>query len=112
MHCGKRHEREVAKLLQDLYDRNFIVKHFYTDDYAGFKEVIPKKYLTQCSDKRNTYSIEQSNSDVRHWLARFRRRGKVVSKSGEMVQLSLKLLAIFRSNNDFNKLINLCQISI
>ena len=36
--------------------------------------------------------IEQDNSNVRHCLARFRRRTKVVSKCRIMVDLSLRLL--------------------
>src|SRR5271170_7927696 len=38
-----------------------------------------------------TVFIEQDNSNIRHFLARFRRRTKVVSKSEEMVDLSLRL---------------------
>ena len=38
-----------------------------------------------------TFPIEQDNSNIRHDLARFRRRTKVVSKSEEMVDLSLRL---------------------
>ena len=39
-----------------------------------------------------TFPIEQDNSNVRHCLARFRRRTKVVSKCRIMVDLSLRLL--------------------
>ena len=39
-----------------------------------------------------TFPIEQDNSNVRHCLARFRRRTKVVSKCRVMVDLSLRLL--------------------
>ncbi len=39
-----------------------------------------------------TFPIEQDNSNVRHCLARFRRRTKVVSKCRIMVDQSLRLL--------------------
>ena len=39
-----------------------------------------------------TFPIEQDNSNVRHYLARFRRKTKVVSKCQTMVDLSLRLL--------------------
>ena len=39
-----------------------------------------------------TFPIEQDNSNVRHYLARFRRRTKVVSQCQTMVDLSLRLL--------------------
>ncbi len=44
------------------------------------------------TDKDLTFPIEQDNSSVRHSLARFRRRTKVVSKCRTMVDLSLRLL--------------------
>ena len=50
---------------------------FVADDWEGYHRVIP---------------IEQDNSNVRHYLARFRRRTKVVSKCRVMVDLSLRLL--------------------
>ena len=39
-----------------------------------------------------TFPIEQDNSNIRHYLARFRRRSKVTSRSEKMVDLSLRLL--------------------
>ncbi len=38
------------------------------------------------------FPIKQDNSNVRHCLARFRRRTKLVSKCRTMVDLSLRLL--------------------
>jgi hypothetical protein len=47
--------------------------------------------LTPHGSKHLTFPIEQDNSNIRHFLARFRRRTKVVSKTEEMVDLSLRL---------------------
>ena len=44
------------------------------------------------SGKDLTFPIEHDNGRVRHCLARFRRRTKVVSKCRTMVDLSLRLL--------------------
>jgi IS1 family transposase len=108
--CGARHERDVANLLKSLLDRGFIIKHMYADDYTGFRQVIPEQMITQRSYKANTFTIDQSNSDVRHWLARFRRREKVVSKSAELMAHSLTLLTQFQTNHDIKNLINLVAI--
>jgi insertion element IS1 protein InsB len=62
---------------------------FLTDDWAGFHRLIPENQLM--TGKNLTFPIEQDNSDIRHYLARFRRRTKVVSRSAEMVELSLRL---------------------
>jgi insertion element IS1 protein InsB len=40
-----------------------------------------------------TFPIEQDTSNVRHYLARFRRRSKVTSRALHMVDKSLRLLA-------------------
>jgi hypothetical protein len=40
------------------------------------------------------------NGNIRHFLARFRRRTKVVSKAVEMVDLSLRIYHHFHDNLD------------
>lgn len=63
---------------------------FVTDDWAGYHRVIPPEQLSTGKDL--TFPVEQDNSNVRHCLARFRRRTKVVSRCCTMVDLSLRLL--------------------
>jgi len=65
-------------------------KTFVTDDWEGYHRVILEDQLFTGKDL--TLPIEQDNSNVRHCLARFRRRTKVVSKCRTMVDLSLRLL--------------------
>ena len=65
-------------------------KTFVTDDWEGCRRVIPEHQLFTGKDL--TFPIEQDNSNVRHHLARFHRRTKVVSKCRTMVDLSLRLL--------------------
>ena len=45
---------------------------FLTDDWDGFHRLIPAEQLFTGKDL--TFPIEQDNGDVRHHLARFRRR--------------------------------------
>ena len=52
--------------------------------------------------KDQTYRIEQNNSRQRHWFARFRRRSIVVSKSLEMIELTMGLFAAFHVNKTAN----------
>ena len=63
---------------------------FVTDDWEGYHRVIPAAQLFTGKDL--TFPIEQDNSNIRHCLARFRRRTKVVSRCRTMVDLSLRLL--------------------
>ena len=64
-------------------------KTFVTDDRKGTYQVIPPEQFT---GKDLTFPIEQDSSRVRHCLARFHRRTKVVSRCRTMVDLSLRLL--------------------
>src|SRR3954453_21249064 len=53
-------------------------KIFLTDDWEGFHRLIPEEQ--HFTGKDLTFGIEQDNGDVRHHLARFRRRSKVTSR--------------------------------
>jgi insertion element IS1 protein InsB len=83
---GGRDDATCQKLIDKIGLKG---KTFLTDDWAGFHRLIPEDQLF--TGKHLTFPIEQDNSDVRHYLARFRRRTKVVSKSARMVDLSLRL---------------------
>jgi insertion element IS1 protein InsB len=73
-------------------------KTFVTDDWEGYHRLIPESQLFTGKDL--TVPIEQDNSNIRHFLARFRRRTKVVSKAVEMVDLSLRIYHHFHDNLD------------
>ncbi len=60
-------------------------KTFVTDDWEGYRRVIPEDQLFTGQDL--TFPIEQDNGNIRHCLARFRRRTKVASKCRTMVDL-------------------------
>jgi hypothetical protein len=51
--------------------------------------------------------IERDNARQRHWLARFRRRSIVVSKTKRMVDVSLALFARFAGNDRISDLISM-----
>jgi insertion element IS1 protein InsB len=66
------------------------------DYWKSYNELIPPEQLIQT--KKETYTIESYNGQIRHFLARFRRKTKCYSKSVEMMTLSLKLLMAKRNN--------------
>jgi insertion element IS1 protein InsB len=83
---GGRDDATCQKLLDKI---GIAGKTFVTDDWEGFRRLIPQAQLF--TGKHLTFPIERDNSNIRHFLARFRRRTKVVSKTEEMVDLSLRL---------------------
>ena len=70
---------------------------YYTDHWECYREVIADTELVQ--SKTQTVAIERNNGRQRHWLGRFRRRTVIVSRSREMVNLSLALFAAFHVNH-------------
>ncbi|HRC71976.1 MAG TPA: IS1 family transposase [Candidatus Competibacter sp.] len=80
---GGRDDATCQKLLDRIGLQG---KRFITDDWPGYHRLIPAAQLT--TGKHLTVPIEQDNSNIRHFLARFRRRTKVVSKTEEMVDLN------------------------
>ena len=75
---------------------------FYVDDWVAYKKVLPEgSYI---GGKKFTIAIEQSNSNIRHFLSRFNRRTKVVSHSIEMIDLSLRLCWYLNECGGFEKI--------
>jgi IS1 family transposase len=72
--------------------------------------VYPKEMPAGCyylQSKAGTVGIERNNSRQRHWFARFRRKSIVVSKSKEMVDLTMALFARFHVNGSMDDLVSL-----
>ena len=72
---------------------------FYTDNWDAFAKVLPKD--RHVKGKAGTVAIERDNSNTRHNLGRFTRKTKVVSKSEEMVDLTLRLWYSMRKEEVF-----------
>ena len=69
---------------------------------AVYREAIPLWQLKQT--KVETWGIENNNGRQRHWLARFRRRTCVVSKTKQAIDLTMFLFAHFHCNTPKNEL--------
>ena len=89
-----------AKTFTKFYDKlRHLNATFYTDDWEVYQKILPKE--RHRIGKCHTIKIEQSNSNIRHFLGRMTRRTKVVSKSEEMIDLSLRLCWNINENNSF-----------
>jgi len=69
---------------------------FFSDNWSAYSDLIPSELLVQ--SKSQTHLIESNNMPQRHWFARFRRKTCVVSRSIEMVDLTVMLYAAFHVN--------------
>ena len=89
---GGRDEETFLK----LYNRisNNYKKCYYVDNWQTFTKVLTDNSERHLIGKEYTYPIEQHNSNTRHYLARFHRRTKIVSRRKEMVAISIKLVTL------------------
>lgn len=94
---GDRDGRTVKRLIDRLKAWNPL---FYcTDDCVGFPKLLPPE--RHHAGKDGTVAIEQNNGRQRHYLARFKCKSIVVSKSKDMVDLSIQLFAAVHVNKSF-----------
>ena len=85
--CGDRDKAMLKKLLSKL--STWKVKLYCTDDWHVYKAVIPDDLLVQ--SKKETHRIERNNNLIRHWFGRFKRKSIIVSKSVQMVNITIAL---------------------
>ena len=97
---GGRDAATLDKLLARL--KRWNPRLYCTDDWAAYAELIPQGRLFV--GKEETHGIERDHARQRHWLARFRRRGVVVSKAKRMVDVSIALFARFGGNDKIGEL--------
>ena len=77
------------------------VEVYYTDKWQVYETVLPAAKHVQT--KAETHGIAHNTCLMRHWFGRFKRKSIIVSKSVEMVDLTIVLFAKFRVNgNVFN----------
>jgi insertion element IS1 protein InsB len=100
--------RQTLKPLYERVDANFKPGCYATDDYACYTATLPE--ARHATGKDLTYTTEQHNSDTRHWLARFRRKSKVVSHCTNMVRLSLIAVEYVHKGEGLRKLTERTQL--
>src|SRR3954462_13038972 len=101
--CGDRDKATCERLIARL--RRWRTRLYGAADYVVYDVLLPVGQLH--TGKEETHGIERDNARQRHWLARFRRRSIVVSKTKRMVDVSIALFARFAGNNRIADLISM-----
>lgn len=101
--CGGRDKATCERLIQRL--TRWRTRLYRTDAYAPYDVLllVGQHY----TDKDETHGVERDNARQRHWLARFRRRSIVVSKTKRMVDVSLAFFARFAGNSRSSDLLSI-----
>ena len=102
--CGGRDAATLSRLLERVEER-WNPRLYCADDWAAYAELIPQGRLFV--GKEQTHGIERDHARQRHWLARFRRRSIVVSKTKRMVEVSMALFARFAGNDRIGDLLSM-----
>jgi insertion element IS1 protein InsB len=101
--CGRRDKTTLKKLVNRL--ARWDVNVYCTDQWGTYTSVIPQDKLMQ--SKTTTHGIERNHCRQRHWFGRFTRKSIIVSKSKEMVDLTMALFARFWVNGHQDELLSL-----
>jgi len=91
--CGDRSTQTGLRLWGGIKG---ISKVYCSDYWKSYGEFIPPNKHIQ--SKSETYTVEGYNSLLRHYLARFKRKGKCYSKQVHMIEKSLNLLMLKLNN--------------
>jgi insertion element IS1 protein InsB len=85
--CGDRSTQTGLRLWEAIKG---IGKYYCSDYWKSYAKFIPPAKHIQ--SKSETYTVEGYNSLIRHYLARFKRKGECYSKQIHMIEKSLNLL--------------------
>jgi insertion element IS1 protein InsB len=81
------------------------VKMYCTDKWATYASLIPQDKLVQSN--ATTHDIERNHCRQLYWFGRFKCKSILVSKSKEMVDLTIGLFAKFWVNGNQDALLSL-----
>ena len=101
--CGRRDKATLKKLVDRLAP--WEVKRYGTDQWVTSASVIPQDKLVQSN--ATTHAIERHHGRQRHGCGRFKRKFIIVSKSQEMVDLTMALFARFWVTGNQDELLSL-----
>jgi insertion element IS1 protein InsB len=84
-----------ATVMQGVTDSGPDAAITYSDAYEGYVGLTYAGQHVVSEGKKDTYSVEGVNADLRHYLARLARRSRCFSRSLEALRTALKLFAYY-----------------
>ena len=67
--------------IQKIVDAEPEVKYYCTDGYSGYIDIAyPGTHIRNIKDKRDTFTVESVNTDLRHYIPVLRRRSRCFSR--------------------------------
>jgi IS1 family transposase len=79
--------------MQTCLDRALGAKQYYSDAFPVYGTLYYGAPFELRTDKRETYSVEAVNADLRHYMKRLARRSRCFSQNTQALQSHLRLFA-------------------
>lgn len=95
-------QNKAAGTIQQMVDAAPTAKQYCTDGYFGYLDVIfPGEHIFNIHSKKDTFTVEGVNADLRHYIPTLARRSKCFPRKLENLQA---VLAVFvQAYNRFGK---------
>ena len=78
--------------IQRIVDNAPEAQQYCTDGYLGYVDVVyPGKHIRNVRDKKDTFTVEGVNADLRHYIPILRRRRRCFSRKLETLQAVLEV---------------------
>ena len=77
-------ETKTSEKIQELVDNSPYVEKYCTDGYHGYLDTIfPGEHIRNVNNKKDTYTVESVNADLRHFIPLLRRRSRCFARTIE-----------------------------
>lgn len=86
---------KMSRTIQGMVDAAPAAEHYCTDGYSGYLDVVfPGKHIFNIHNKKDTFTVEGVNADLRHYIPTLARRSRCFPRKLENLQA---VLAVFVS---------------
>lgn len=85
-------QQRTVDCLQRLVDRLPQARRYYSDGFEGYQDVVyyPGRHSVSVG-KRDTYTVEGCNADLRHYIAVLARKTRCVTRSIQSLRESIRI---------------------
>jgi len=84
-----------SRIIQKIVDAAPEAKIYCTDGYSGYLDVVfPGKHIYNIRNKKDTFTVEGVNADLRHYIPTLARRSRCFPRRLETLRAVVKLFVI------------------
>ena len=93
----------TTEVMQALVDRAAHATRYYSDAFPTYGALCYWGQHTMMHDKSETYSVEGTNADLRHYLARLTRKSRCFSRCLDALRRAIDLFVHFYNQRQLRK---------